>query len=213
MMTVALIEDRLDRLMEYADQNLMEIKPLEIINAKTFEALSAELAEGKTRSLDSYNCIICHRSALNIDQRELLAKYCAGRKIPLVFFSGSISSSSYQDTVSPILYLNSKDLYSKNIHIFFEHIQKHGEINLLVLQFGERWKLSLLLTTRNSITYKANMGTIKRIRDFSLPKDIIEELVQKQKLGWLAAEPIVTVSQAQILELTQKLKVLINDTL
>lgn len=213
MITVALIEDRLDRLMDYADQKIMLIEPLKIISTETFYALRAELADGKTQNLDTYNCIITHRSALNIDQRELLVKYCAGRKIPLVFFSGSISSSSYQDTGSPILYLNSKDLYSENIHIFFEHIQNHGEINLIVLQFGERWKLSLLLTIRNSINYKVHLGNINRIRDLSLPKDIIRDIVGNQKLTWLAADPLTTVSLEQVLELMKQLNILINNTL
>ncbi|WP_316812576.1 hypothetical protein [Pedobacter heparinus] len=212
-MRIALIEDRLDRLLNYADEKLMNIEFLDVITDNAFEKLKANLNVGKLDGLDKYACIMSHRSGLDIAQRELVIKYCLERKIPLVFFSGSISSSSYQDVNSPLLYINSKDFYSQNIYLFLEHIKTRADINLLIIQFGEQWKLNLLLNARNVINYKFHVGAIKRMRDFELPKDILEELAEKGGLDWLTADPVAAVSAEQISELKQKLKVLINESL
>lgn len=213
-MKVALIEDRIDRLNKYADPRIKEIAFLNIITEEKFNILAEEIAAKIYSQLDIYDCLMLHRSAFDNESRQMLKTYCEKNNKPLVFFSGSISSSMYQDSNFPILYINSKDFYSSNLILFLTDLQNSSKANLLILQFGERWRLNLLLTLRNKTNYKVQSDGIKRIRDLEIPEHIIDELKSKFTLEWLDKRNLVKeLTSENIRDFKEKINTLINDAI
>jgi hypothetical protein len=149
MKKVLLIEDRSERqtlllktikLSEYSDilDNMIKEK-----YEKIFESL-------KNDSFDFYNysVIITHQSAFkddNISILKKLEKHCKENKKTLVLFSGGIDSKSYlEEEGYQRLDISSKTLYSEHIELFLEDAQK-GNNNPLILSFGKKWEISILL--------------------------------------------------------------------
>src|SRR5690606_31481224 len=116
-----------------------------IITGTEFDNLILALQSKDTDSLDKYDCIASHRSALSNEIRDSIKEYCKIKKTPLIFFSGGITSSVFKDIDFPFLHINSKDFYSLNLKLFIDDCEVNNGINLFILQFGKRWKLSLLL--------------------------------------------------------------------
>ena len=79
----------------------------------------------------------------------------------MIFFSGGITSSVLKDLDFPFLHINSKEFYSENLKLFIEAFEESNAVNLLVLQFGKKWKLSLLLNLRNNIAVALNKEALK----------------------------------------------------
>ena len=46
---------------------------------------------------------------------------------------------------------SAKSFYSRNLKLFFEEINKHENSNLLLLGYGEHWKLNVLLNTLENV--------------------------------------------------------------
>lgn len=100
--------------------------------------------------LNDYETIITHRSAydeINSQVLDILKDICRKEKKKLVFFSGGISSTFYQQEPFEFLLLNSKVLYSKNLKLFLEA----DKPNILMLGYGKKWKLNILLNILEKI--------------------------------------------------------------
>lgn len=212
-MKIALIEDRISRLNQFADQEIKKSPILDIISEEKFTILLSKIVSKDYSNLDKYNCLLFHRSALENKERQSLSEYCNVNNKPLVFFSGSISSSNYRDKEFPFLYINSKDFYSENLLTFLKQCEIDDEVNLLILQFGYRWKLNQLLKLRNRLNLNLNTGKISRIRNFELVQSVREDLKNRYNLRWLDQPDLTEVSIENILELKSKLNLLINDSL
>ena len=98
--------------------------------------------------LNNYNIIISHKSAFE-DYNEaliIIQEHCKTHNKPLVLFSGGIDANYYNSEIYEVLELNSKTFYSQNLILFLDDI-KEGNQNLLILCYGEKWRLNIALNT------------------------------------------------------------------
>jgi hypothetical protein len=212
-MKIAIIEDRLTRLEQFTDFDLKQCKSVTIITGLEFDKLINYLKINNTEKLDQYECIASHRSALSNEVRDTLKEYCRIKRKPLIFFSGGITSSVLKDVYFPFLHLNSKDFYSENLKMFIETCEEGNLINLMVLQFGKKWKLSLLLNLRNNIAVALNKETlkvqfpdseiddselIKRVRDLQINKAIKAELINDKTNVIFSGNDLSPISYDQV---------------
>ena len=226
MMKIAIIEDRIARLEQFTDFDLKKSKSVTIITGIEFDNLIDSLKSNDTRKLDQYECIASHRSALSNEVRDILKEYCGKNKKPLIFFSGGITSSVLKDIEFPFLHINSKDFYSGNLKLFIEACEEHNTVNLLLLQFGKKWKLSLLLNLRNNISVALNKQElkaklqdveiddselIKRVRDLQINSAIKGDLLQEKTENVFSGDDLSPVSFEQIQNIKYVLDRLINE--
>lgn len=190
-----LIEDRISRMEKY-NSSIVNISQVDIFTGNNFEVLINSLKNNDTTSIDNYACIAAHRTALPDKIRESLKDYCKMKNKPLIFFSGGISASVLKDNPFPFLNLNSKDFYSDNFNLFCVALKNLGIPNLLILQFGVKWKLSLLLNLRNLISVHMNrrvlvnesidgfenkklVDELSMVRDLQLSNLLIKDLISE----------------------------------
>ena len=225
-MNIAIIEDRIARLEHYTDLDLKKSKSVTIVTGLEFDNLIDSLKSNDTIKLDQYECIASHRSALSNEVRDTLKEYCRKNKKPLIFFSGGITSSVLKDTEFPFLHINSKEFYSENLKMFIEACEEKSAINLLVLQFGKKWKLSLLLNLRNNIAVALNKQElkaklqdveiddselIKRVRDLQISSAIKGDLLHKKTENIFCGDDFSPVSFEQIQNIKYVIDRLINE--
>ena len=225
-MKIAIIEDRIARLEQFTDFNLKKSKSVVIITGLEFDNLVYSLTINDTSKLNQYDCIASHRSALSNEVRDTLKDYCRNKKKPLIFFSGGITSSILKDVEFPFLHINSKEFYSENIKLFIEACEEQNTVNLLLLQFGEKWKLSLLLNLRNNIAVALNKQElkaklpdveiddselIKRVRDLQINAAIKADLLHEKTENVFSGDDLSPVSSEQIRNIKYVLDRLINE--
>jgi hypothetical protein len=117
-------------------------------------------------NLGAYDIIITHKSAFGNDNDIILKKlekHCQGHNKPLVLFSGGIVGNYYNSEVYEVLELNSKIFYSQNLVLFIEAIKEQNE-NILMLAYGRRWKLNIILNVIE------NLNLYIDTKDFDLRK-------------------------------------------
>lgn len=225
-MKIAIIEDRIARLEQYTDFELKKCKSVKIITGLEFDNLIGSLKSNDTKPLDQYECIASHRSALSNEVRDTLKEYCRIKRKPLIFFSGGITSSVLKDLDFPFLHINSKEFYSENLKMFIEACEESNAVNLLVLQFGKKWKLSLLLNLRNNIAVALNKQElkaklqdveiddselIKRVRDLQINSAIKADLLHEKTENVFSGDDLSPVSFEQIQNIKYVLDRLINE--
>ncbi|MFA9192904.1 hypothetical protein AAGV33_00695 [Flavobacterium sp. FBOR7N2.3] len=208
-MKIALVEDRIGRMNQFIDIDIKSIENIQIITETDLSDLKIDLDQGITIKLDMFNCLIFHRSALTNTQREIIKTYCKTNKKALVFFSGGISSSFYNDSTFPYLLINSKDLYSNNLKMFSDHSNQHNIINLLILQYGAKWKTNQLLLIKENLNLRFQLKTIKRITDLKIPKNQIKDF----DLDWLDKGDFLEINEDQIKQFKLTLDKLIYDSI
>ncbi len=101
-------------------------------------------------NLNQYSTIITHRSAFGTRDDNVLdhlKNHCSEIGTKLVFFSGGITSTYYSKTKYEFLLLNSKSFYSINLQLFLDDIKQNGNPNILLLGYGQQWKINLMLNT------------------------------------------------------------------
>ncbi len=225
-MKIAIVEDRIGRLDHFAQFDLNNCKSVSIITGSDFDNLILSLEGKNTNILDQYNCIATHRSALSNEIRDIIKEYCKIKKIPLIFFSGGITSSVFKDIDFPFLHINSKDFYSMNLKWFIESCDQTNQINLLILQFGQNWKLSILLNLRNHIAVSQSKQIIKieypntiiedkelirRVSDLQINSLIKPDLLSEKTASILTSNAYATISFEQIQEVKNVINRLINE--
>ena len=158
MKKILLIEDRQSRqqlFMNHTNIDLNEYR--DILDNRTGQAYDEvyESFQNGDFDFDDYAMVIVHKSAFNEDTQEVLygiENECKNRAIPLVLFSGGITANYYEeDKIFKKLELNSKDFYSQNLKIFLENYRESGNIELLMLSYGQRWKLDIVLNCMEKI--------------------------------------------------------------
>lgn len=209
-MKILLIEDRLDRLRNYTDELSLKNKISRIVTEQDFIQLKKDFDNKNFDEIAGYDCVMCHRSALTMESRAGLIEKCAGLRVPIVFFSGSISANRLSSSEPPVLYMNSRDFYSENIHVFLDNTVNENEVNLSILQFGQQWKLNLLLNTRKYLLFRQRSGLTLRIRDLD---PMVKTMLEGQGLTWLKENSVNPFNTDQLNELHSKLDVLIFDSL
>lgn len=225
-MNIAIIEDRISRLEQFTDFELKKCKSVTIISGLEFDTLITLLNSNDTNSLDRYECIASHRSALANEVRDKLKEYCRKKRKPLIFFSGGITSSVLKDLDFPFLHINSKEFYSGNLKIFIEACEVSSTVNLLALQFGKKWKLSLLLNLRNDIVVALNKQVlksqfpdaeiddselIKRVKDLQINNAIKVDLLNEKTSVFLSGDDLTPISFDQVQDIKHVIDRLINE--
>lgn len=225
-MKIAIIEDRIPRLEQYTAYELKKCKSVTIISGLEFDNLIGSLKSNDTKPLHQYDCISSHRSALSNEIRDTLKEYCRIKRKPLIFFSGGITSSVLKDLDFPFLHINSKEFYSENLKLFIEASEESNAVNLLVLQFGKKWKLSLLLNLRNNIAVALNKEAlklqfpdseiddselIKRVRDLQINTAIKSDLVNDKTKIIFSGDDLTPVSNDQVQDIKYVLDRVINE--
>ena len=225
-MKIAIIEDRIARLEQFTDFELKQCKSVTIITGLEFDNLIVSLKSNNTKPLDQYECIASHRSALSNEVRDTLKEYCRINRKPLIFFSGGITSSVLKDLDFPFLHINSKEFYSENLKLFIEAFEESNAVNLLVLQFGKKWKLSLLLNLRNNIAVALNKEAlkvqfpdseiddselIKRVRDLQINNAIKADLINEKTNVIFSGDDLTPISFDQVQEIKYVIDRVINE--
>jgi len=171
-MRIAILEDRLERLNKFLGIGLEAHPEIDVISGRDFDRIVDELQNDDAASLTGYDCIAAHRSALKVNAIAALKKNSRLTRKPLIFFSGGITASVLKEEDFPFLLINSKDFYSSHLTAFIDDGKQNGHLNLNVLQFGDRWMLSLLLNLRNHLVVGYNNQSIKRVKDGKIPEQV-----------------------------------------
>lgn len=159
MKKIMLIDDRTERQTKFYEETGINFDNdsdvLDNFTADSYEKLLEEFRNNDFRRLDEYEVIITHRSAFGDLNGQVISTFkelCKQKNKPksLVFFSGGISSVSIKNSPFEHLLLNSKKFYGNNLKLFLE-LSKNNKPNLLVLAFGENWKINLLLNSLEKI--------------------------------------------------------------
>lgn len=124
-------------------------------------------------TLGKYNTIIIHSNIFYEERRDELFKelkeYCSDKN--LIIFSGGTSSSSLREN---ILELSADKLYKENLEMFLQEYSK-ATSNILMLSYGKKWQLNILL----NILEKINLF----INDYNENTKSIYKFIQKVKLN------------------------------
>lgn len=225
-MKIAIIEDRTGSLEPFVEFDLKSCKVVSIITGSDFDSLIQTLESKNIDVLDQYDCIATHRSALTNEIRDSIKEYCRSKKKPLIFFSGGITSSIFKDVDFPFLHINSKDFYSSYLRLFIDDCENTNNINLLLLQFGHKWKLSLLLNLRNNIAVAQNKQAlknenpdiiiddremIKRVSDLQINSLIKSDRLNEKTKSIFSGNDYASITGEQIKEVKSIINHLIND--
>ena len=158
MKKILLIEDKQPRQQLFMNHTSIDLNEyLDILDNRIGQGYDEVYESFKMGefNLDDYVIVIAHKSAFNGDTQKVLygiENECKNRAIPLVLFSGGITANYYEEEKNfKKLELNSKDFYSQNLKMFLENYQKNGNIELLMLSYGKRWKLDIILNCMEKI--------------------------------------------------------------
>ncbi len=159
MKKILLIDDRTSRQQQFAEEiNLNFDDYQNIIDNCIDEKYNTiyEQFQNDNYDLSNYEVIISHENAFGDNQNVILSKlekYCKTNNISLVLFSGGIDTSSYQeDGEYKFLKINSKILYSENFKLFLKEFENNKK-EILILSYGHKWKLNILLNIFEKINY------------------------------------------------------------
>jgi hypothetical protein len=157
MHKIVIIEDRTARKEKFLNRSILieleKFKPdILFLEGTDYTKLKSELDNDELDFLTQFSVIITHRSAFEHALLDKIKDHCKKSKKPLVFFSGGISTSYYDETNFHFLTINSKDFYSNNLIYFLKKVKEGGDIELPILQYGVNWELNYLMEARNSIS-------------------------------------------------------------
>ncbi len=166
MSRILLIEDRTSRQKRFFNETKIDIESygdiLENAIEDGYQKILNEL-QNDTFDFDAYSIIISHKSAFGDKNTSLISKlekYCHDTHKTLVLFSGGIDANYYlNDDDFEFLEVNSKTFYSQNLKIFLEDY-RNGNLNPLILSYGNKWKLNILLNILERLN--KYLGEIKK---------------------------------------------------
>jgi hypothetical protein len=202
-MRVILIEDRTVRKELFLSRSEIDFTKYNFFKEVTpeeYTQLKSDLKTGDLSFFRGCDVILTHKSAFTLNEQDALS--ALGKSV--VYFSGGISQSFYLEFPSPTLHINSSDFYSSNLLYFLEKIATTGEIEMLILQFGDKWKLNLLLNLRDKLKQMIyrNEGKDLYPEDFDLvfnnkvlsiieSEQLKSDMVQLQKQGLSSGEIVL----------------------
>ena len=191
-MKILLIEDRRQRQDTFIKESKMNFNDYEdvLVNivGDNYTVLSNQFKDNKKiENLDNYAVIVSHKSAFEDENTSVSAKlerYCKEHKKVLVWFSGGIDTNYYtEENGYELLEINSMTLYSENLQMFLDDF-RYGGINPLILGYGYKWKLNIVLNALEglnlfmqkekkekvltSVFYRDN-PYMKELSDFTIP--------------------------------------------
>src|SRR5574344_2765961 len=182
---IALIEDRVKRQKDVLENNNINFNSyLDLLDNFIEEKANNLLENIVNDSFDllEYEIIICHKSVEYDDKNSViisnLKKYCKSHNKILVLFSGGISVNYYDNSEFEYLELNSKTFYSKNLELFLEAVNSKNE-NILMLCYGENWKLNIVSNILEKINLFISKQTENEIEKF---KDSLKKYITDNKM-------------------------------
>lgn len=153
MKKILLIEDRIKRQEDFLDDASMDMESYDdILDNQTDKDFYKKILKDEI-DLYKYQTIISHKSVGDEDSVQVIDKlksHCKITSTPLVLFSGGISTNFYSNDNYEMIELNSKTFYSQNLQIFLDAM-KNNEQNLLILCYGQKWKLNIALNALEKI--------------------------------------------------------------
>jgi hypothetical protein len=155
MEKVALIENRPDRMVHLCNKKglkLENFEQLKVFSNDEIKILEQDLEVKNFKRLNNFEVVMTHQSAWSQVQLSSLKEYCESKNRPLVFFSGGVSNSHLHVATPPILTMDVDEFYSTRLVLFLDHFFENGTPNLLLLQYGNKWKLNLLMEARNNLS-------------------------------------------------------------
>jgi hypothetical protein len=149
MKKILLIEDRAKRQERFMDDTGIDLSKYSDILDNETDKNYYELILNEGINLSQYDIIISHKSiGGNSKVIDKLKEHCKKTNTPLILFSGGISANYYNDDDNFIeMEINSKTFYSQNLEIFLKAVKSENE-NILMLAYGKRWELNILLNFR-----------------------------------------------------------------
>ena len=151
-MKILLIEDRTKRQELFIENTNINLASYDDIvdntTGKSYKEFSHQILQNDS-ILNRYDIIISHKSAFednNIVVLTILENHCKIHNKPLIYFSGGIAANSHNHDEYERLILNSKTFYSQNLKIFLDNVRKEQQ-NIMMLCYGDRWKLNIVLNT------------------------------------------------------------------
>lgn len=154
MNKVILIEDRTERMKKNLKEEKISLSGyafLDIYGKKYVEKFRKKLNMNDLKQLDQYAVIMTHQSVWKENERKTMKDYCKEKNKSLVFFSGGNSKSYYKEKPTAVLTIDVNKFYSSNLKVFLDYIKDYDQIDLPRLQYGKKWKLDVLLKSRNDI--------------------------------------------------------------
>ena len=158
-MKILLIEDRSQRQNLFLDKTTIDLANYsKILDNVINEEYKDALGKLKTNSFDfdDYTVIIVHESAFDDDNISILKnieEHCKKHNKIFILFSGGVDSNYYLNEDDYVfMKLSSSKLYSQNIKLFLDDFEK-GNTNPLILSYGEKWKINVLLNILEKINF------------------------------------------------------------
>lgn len=192
MKKILLIEDRLKRQRDLLGKLNIDLEEFsEILDNQIIDGDNNLLEDIKNDKFDftEYSVIIAHESIFADNHNTAMSKikkYCKIEQKPLVLFSGN-NSNSYNNEDCEELGLISTDLYSKNLVLFLEEFRKN-DINILILSYGKRWKLNIVLNVLEKVSLFIDTNTDEDI-DYDEFKNFTKsDLLSNLKLNFYEME-------------------------
>ena len=206
MKKILLIEDKQERQQRFVHQVNIDLNNYQDILdnkiGRMYDEIYESLKKGKFTFYD-YSMVIAHKSAFNGDTQKVLygiENKCKSRAIPLVLFSGGITANYYEEEKNfKKLELNSKDFYSQNLQLFLDNYRENGKIELLMLSYGKRWKLDIILNCMEKINYFIEDNKKEKVVYNTFKLDTSFHLFESLKIEY--SHPIIKNGWCDILEL------------
>lgn len=158
MKEILLIDDRSNRQKDLLEEANIDINLFdEILDNKIEDEYNLFLKEIEESSfiLSNYEVILAHESIFQCDEKKdlfvKLKNNCKENNCSLVLFSGG-NDNSYINEEYEELSLSSTNLYSQNLVLFLDEFRK-GNKNILILSYGKRWKLNIILNILEKVTF------------------------------------------------------------
>ena len=181
-MKVILIEDRKERQNRFIETFNFDFKQYQgiLFNAtdSKYIKINEALKNEDYKVLEDFDIIISHKSAFeeaNVQIIHRLENYAKTNNKKLVFFSGGIDSVYYyKEDEFEYMELNSTNFYSNNLKTFLEKLKRNLNPSILVLAYGNKWKLNIFIDILDKIA--------KYIQDIKKDKTLFKIFYKKNNL-------------------------------
>lgn len=155
MKKILLIEDVITRQNSFMNERTFTLEEYEDILensiGETYQKIALVLKDNSF-DFDKYSMVMAHKSAFENDVGVIvdrLKSYCKKENKALVFFSGG-TQNYYDNTYNDYLELETKYFYSDNLKLFLD-AYKENNANILMLSYGEKWKVNSVLNILEKI--------------------------------------------------------------
>lgn len=204
---ILLIDDRTPRQQKFVNEIQLDLNDYKEILENCIDEKYDDLYK-KLKSdeydLNIYDVIITHENAFGKDNSIILSKlerYCKNKSKSLVIFSGGIDTSNYQQYDKyEILKINSKILYSENLKLFLEECKTNKQ-ELLILNYGNQWKLNILLNILEKINYFISTNDAEMVYFEDFIDECKIKLIEPLNLNIYTIEEDMEVNISEIIKL------------